>query len=247
MRTVVSKFSFTLIEMLIVVSILIILLSILTPSFKNALAKGQELVCTNNLRSIGTATFIYTDDYSSSFPWAVWNDIPSPPQWNIGDSKWLWQDFIYQYAPEPSIYDCPGYQGSKPIKDHEYVRYGANSRVTATSGNWPKYGFFGVTASPNDFAPQSISKVNNSRNALLITDSSYNLIDYNRVVNPNQYRHLPGESKFISIWDGGQAYWQLDGLQARHLNVNCGVFIDGHVESRLPDEWTEESIWKNDQ
>ena len=54
---------FTLIELLVVISIIALLLSILTPALSMAKEKARRLVCSANLKSMGTGLHFYTGDY----------------------------------------------------------------------------------------------------------------------------------------------------------------------------------------
>lgn len=54
---------FTLIEMLVVISIISILLSILLPGLRSAKQYAESVKCKSNLKSIGVAVNLYTQDY----------------------------------------------------------------------------------------------------------------------------------------------------------------------------------------
>ena len=54
---------FTLIEILVVISIISILLSILLPSLRSVKEQAISMKCKNNLKSIGVAINLYTQDY----------------------------------------------------------------------------------------------------------------------------------------------------------------------------------------
>lgn len=60
--------AFTLIELLVVVAIIAIIAAILFPVFAQAREKARSIACLSNCRQIGTALYIYVQDYDEKYP-----------------------------------------------------------------------------------------------------------------------------------------------------------------------------------
>ncbi len=63
--------AFTLVELLTVIAIIAVLTGILFPVFATARGKAREIVCVSNMRQIGLAIRMYTQDFDELYPWAV--------------------------------------------------------------------------------------------------------------------------------------------------------------------------------
>jgi prepilin-type N-terminal cleavage/methylation domain-containing protein len=62
------RFAFTLIELLIVISIIAVLAGLLIPAVSMIQSKAKDLKCSNNTRQVAIALMVYADDNKEDFP-----------------------------------------------------------------------------------------------------------------------------------------------------------------------------------
>jgi prepilin-type N-terminal cleavage/methylation domain-containing protein/prepilin-type processing-associated H-X9-DG protein len=101
---------FTLIELLVVIAIIAILAAILFPVFAQAREKARQISCLSNLKQIGTAFLMYTQDYDEAFPDAI-----SDPNSNGGCAPLLdwyalgggWAVLVNPYIKNGQVFRCP--------------------------------------------------------------------------------------------------------------------------------------------
>lgn len=60
---------FTLVELLVVLAVITILAALLLPALAGAHAKARAITCLNNVRQLGLASQIYTDEFSERLPY----------------------------------------------------------------------------------------------------------------------------------------------------------------------------------
>lgn len=107
-----EKRAFTLIELLVVIAIIALLLAILMPSLRRARDQAKGVTCRNNLKQIGLAFILYTEDNEGKFPrnGGVWIVKFMPYIGGQGD-----QDQDYR---QMGVYNCLAYPNKEQTLDY---------------------------------------------------------------------------------------------------------------------------------
>lgn len=209
-----NRHGFSLIELLVVVSVMAILVSLLLPAINSARARARSIICQSQMRQITSATLQYTQDYSGFLPRSTHSVLSAPNQMP-------WGCALYCY-----INGCP-YTGSGPEWDRLFnglYRCPADRRRTGQYS----YGLnscLELTAQEN--GGRTWTRVDQMPMA-------------SRVI---VYGELKSSSAGIdhimaNVWKyGGKP--EVD--KSRHGTHSNYAFLDGHVES-LPFEKTYDPV-----
>ena len=124
--------AFTLIELLVVIAILSILSAILFPVLASARAKARQTVCQSNLKQIGSAIAMYTQDYDGCIPpTAIF--YPESSTGMTGD--WVaWPTLVNVYLHNQDVFACPSGNTTPFHPDPAYVT-GKEARIYVDETN----------------------------------------------------------------------------------------------------------------
>lgn len=122
-----GRVAFTLVELLVVVSILALLLAVLMPSLAQARRQAAAAVCGSNLKQVATAFTVYLNDHGDRYP-ATDDPVNESPYY------WLWMGrgfrrFIGPYlvddinAENPSVLVCPSDPTPADVFEHTSYAY----------------------------------------------------------------------------------------------------------------------------
>lgn len=101
---------FTLVELLVVIGIISVLLAILLPAMNRAREQARSVACASNLRQIGVAMVMYSNDNRQRFPFHADIGGMHPADWiHWQVSRDPQQSAIARYLGNfnPSVFRCP--------------------------------------------------------------------------------------------------------------------------------------------
>jgi len=114
--------AFTLIELLVVISIIVLLVSILMPSLKQARELARDVACKANMRNMATAFLVFAADHNDHLPgiksygtlaWQkswLYGNYPTEAQWFPSAPQ---EGTLYKYTGGLAMYRCPAIPAAK--------------------------------------------------------------------------------------------------------------------------------------
>ena len=211
-----SKKSFSLLELLVLVAIIGILSSLILPSLGTARKRAQSTVCQSNLRQIGLAVSIYALDNDNNAP-ADNKSTSTNLQWHRTLSQLNYIN--YDYEDSETVFVCPnGVQLSNNWESNYALNFRLGRGDNSGSSN----------SSSTHYHYLSKLNSNHAQETLLIMDG-YNKFRFVQSVDMNITRLLQNSPSI-----------------ARHQEKANLLFIDGHIESQNSNVLLTETAYLED-
>ncbi|MDD5063702.1 MAG: type II secretion system protein [Phycisphaerae bacterium] len=241
-RTIRRIKAFTLVEVIVVMSIIVLLMAVLLPSLSRARGRANAVVCTNNLRNLGIAFVCYANDY---------DDYAMPARVRQANTYTYWwgrvepdgidhkAGFVWPYLQSElkknSVYECPaqrygsyGLQGKPPGEpdDPKWITstYGYNGYYLC-----PPLSGWDEDINIRNRPWQKITTVISPKDVFAFADT---LIDmsgsgqtFNTFLLDPPYKYVP--QNYGNSWPKNP--WPTTCF--RHYNKTNVVFVDGHCGS----------------
>lgn len=198
--------AFTLIELLVVIAIIAILAAILFPVFAQAREAARKASCASNLKQIGTALNMYTQDYDEVVtPAAVSGGVYPMPDGTTNTTQ-LWFHAIYPYVKNVQLFNCPSSTTKWTGNYTGTIGYGANRFGLGLSlAAYTRPAELGIVMDSGWQRGTSVDPATYSTTSL-----SYYLVDWNEIPQATDNGPAPAP---------------------RHQTKTNVVFMDGHVKT----------------
>jgi prepilin-type N-terminal cleavage/methylation domain-containing protein/prepilin-type processing-associated H-X9-DG protein len=246
-----ARRGFTLIEVLVVISIIVVLVGLLVPVSNSVRQQARSTTCQSNVRQLQISLQAYETE-NGTLPYGF--DLSRRPGPFPGSSDpysgttvidlpgWWWLNYLKlqvrpaSYYREPGMPECPSKRQEDPTFEWDNLcgNYGVNRALCVSAQDMPPY------ASAYVHPPVSTSALRQPGSTLLVLDAGYALICWWQATSqpPVRLGNLAADTAYVPGLDinndrllrPGQI---LDAVGGRHpkKTVNIG-FADGHTERK---------------
>jgi prepilin-type N-terminal cleavage/methylation domain-containing protein/prepilin-type processing-associated H-X9-DG protein len=179
-----NKKAFTLVELLVVISIIAILLAVLMPSLRRAKEQANSVVCKSNLKNYGLAGVMYLQDNENAFPHpkicidgrATFTDAyllkhPKACRWH--DEGVEPQGPFWPYLKSKGVHSCPSFTNISRTRGTKHPEHDNNLNIPINPRNtYTMNGFLGsgIVGDPIENDIQNSSPDHKKYQMIKVTD-----------------------------------------------------------------------------
>ena len=217
------KKGFTLIELLVVIAIISILAAMLLPSLSRAREQARRTSCKNNLKQLGIACLIYSNDYGGAFPTGGGS--------RLADITLL---LSKGYGKDPNMFECPSASWeAQAIEDGETFTIGTEVGAwgeAAAAWDVVYYGHhLDMAKATTAYSYDNQKRDDDWPMCAVMADRQFGMDD-NYYAEDTNYQYADDIDWEIPD-NGGDGYWSpFDNNSPNHKYEGQNVlYVDGHV------------------
>jgi prepilin-type N-terminal cleavage/methylation domain-containing protein/prepilin-type processing-associated H-X9-DG protein len=230
--------AFTLIELLVVVGIIAVLIALLLPGLQRAREHANRIACLSNLRQLGMAVIMYTNNNRGYFPAPSADPSPAnpgdpPPPWNRDD--WIY----WKPGRDPNESALVPYLGNR----FDERLYRCPSDIIENHVDWPTFGRYDYSYSMNDQIASKqrgpgqqvkVTQVRKPWEKIILVDEAAETIDDGNWAPRHWFTLLDKKNMISNRHERAKEAIKID-LNVFRAGRGNVAFVDGHADfiSRL--------------
>ncbi|OGV47898.1 MAG: hypothetical protein A2017_02295 [Lentisphaerae bacterium GWF2_44_16] len=204
-----SKFYFfTIVELLVVISIIVILAGMLLPALKNARNTAKMTQCAGNLKQIGILMIQYVDENNSWYPYAYRADDTF--------SCWGGKIAIAGNLKQSDIFICPSVDSAKINSSLKSKTRSMEAKASDSTFGYVSYGAhrYGATPCATDTTLRPAKAINLPSDMMVAVDF--------------EVSGQPNDGWYYSVQSAFQGSTDIPFLTRHNYRFNL-LYTDGHV------------------